>query len=110
MRALGYNTLLIQIHFIYYRRFFAGVAGVLFAYEMRFAIPELLGIQYSFLGQIMLILGGAGTLFGAAIGGLLIALLEHITSLIAPTRWPLIMGILYVIAIMFFGGIGCLSH
>ena len=37
---------------------------MLFVYEMRFTIPELFGIQYSFMGQLMIILGGAGTIFG----------------------------------------------
>jgi branched-chain amino acid transport system permease protein len=104
MQALGYNSWLYKYISFVIAGFFAGMGGVLFAYEMRFTLPDLFGIQYSFLGQIMIILGGAGTLFGAAIGGLVIAFLEHITSLIVPMRWPLIMGILYVGTSMFFRG------
>jgi branched-chain amino acid transport system permease protein len=54
------------------------------------------------MGQLMVILGGEGTILGPAIGALLIVLVELIISLIAPVRWPLAMGIIYIITIMVF--------
>jgi len=104
MHALGYNTYLYKYVAYIVAGFFAGVGGVLFVYEMRFAVPDLMGIQYSFMGVIMVILGGAGTIFGPAIGGLLMVLLEFFSSLIAPVRWPLIMGVIFVAAMMLFRG------
>lgn len=104
MRALGYNTWLYKYISYIIGGSFAGFGGVFFVYAMRFTIPELFGIQYSFMGQLMVILGGAGTIFGPAIGALLIVLAELIISLIAPVRWPLIMGLIFVVTIMFFRG------
>jgi branched-chain amino acid transport system permease protein len=52
----------------------------------------------------MIILGGAGTIFGPVIGALLIVLAEVIISFVAPVRWPLILGVVYVVTIMFFRG------
>lgn len=104
MRTLGYNTWLYKYIASIIAGFFAGLGGVLFVYEMRFATPELLGIQYSFMGQLMVIIGGPGTIFGPVIGVLLIVLAEVIISLIASSRWPLILGVIYVTTILFFRG------
>lgn len=104
MRALGYNTWLYKYLSFVIAGLFAGIGGVFFVYEMRFSMPDLLGLNYSYLGQVMVILGGAGTIFGAVIGAFLISLVELIMSLYAPMRWPLIMGIILVVIIMFFRG------
>jgi branched-chain amino acid transport system permease protein len=49
----------------------------------------------------MLILGGSGSLFGPGIGAGIIVLLENIVSGLT-VRWSLILGIVYVVVIMFF--------
>ncbi len=104
MRALGYNTWLYKYIAYILAGLFAGVGGVLFVYEMRFTTPELVGIQYSVMAIMAVIFGGAGTIFGPAIGGMLMVIVEFLMSLIAPARWPLIMGTIFVITIMFFRG------
>ncbi len=104
MRALGYNTLLYKYVAYILAGLFAGLGGVLFAYVMGFTVPELFGIQYSFMGQLMIILGGAGTIFGPVLGALIIVFLELLISLIAPVRWPLILGVFFVTIIMFYRG------
>jgi len=52
-------------------------------------------------GLLMVILGGAGTLWGPALGAAIITLSEHIISAHID-RWIMILGIVYVISIMFF--------
>jgi branched-chain amino acid transport system permease protein len=49
----------------------------------------------------MLILGGSGSLFGPATGAALIVLLQNIISGLTQ-RWSLVMGIIYVAAVMLF--------
>ncbi len=109
MRALGYNTWLYQYIAYIIAGFFGGVGGVFFVYSMRFTVPELFGIQYSFLGNLMVILGGAGTIFGPAVGAFVMVFMELIVSLVAPARWPLIFGAILVITIMLFRG-GVMPH
>jgi branched-chain amino acid transport system permease protein len=104
MQALGYDTWRYKYLSFVIAGLFAGVGGVFFVYEMRFSMPDLLGLNYSYLGQVMVILGGAGTIFGAVIGAFLMSVVELIMSLYAPMRWPLIMGITLVVIIMFFRG------
>jgi len=104
MRTLGYDTWLYKYIAYIIAGFFAGVGGIFFVYEMRFTCPETLGVQYSFIASLMVILGGAGTIFGSAIGALLMVYAELIISLFAPVRWPLIMGSIFVVTIMFLRG------
>ena len=104
MRTLGYNVWLYKYVAYIIGGAFAGLGGVLFAYVMGFTVPELFGLQYSFMGQLMIILGGVGTIFGPVIGTLIIVFLELVISLIAPVRWPLILGSIFVVIIMFFRG------
>ncbi len=87
--------------------FFAGVAGVLFAPLYKIMVPTHLGLTTSASVMLMVIIGGAGTLFGPAIGAALIVLLEHFASIYTPERWPLILGVVFVICVLFMrGGFG----
>ena len=77
------------------------MSGVLFLFYNRFVGPSDLGIVPSAKGLLMVILGGAGTLWGAALGALIITLLEHIASAHID-RWIMLLGVIYVTVIMFF--------
>jgi len=49
----------------------------------------------------MAIIGGVGTFFGPVIGAAVIIFVELFASIMTPGRWPLILGGLFVLAIMF---------
>ena len=104
MRALGYNTWLFKYIAFVISGAFAGIAGVLFAYYSRALIPMHLGITTSTLVMLMVIIGSDRAFFGPAVGALVIVFLEHYSSLYAPERWPLILGSIFVIAVMFLRG------
>jgi branched-chain amino acid transport system permease protein len=48
----------------------------------------------------MVILGGAGTLLGPAIGAAIIVMLENLISIFTE-RWVLVLGTIYVIVTLF---------
>ena len=104
MRALGYNTWLYQYMAFIIGGLFAGLAGVLFAYQSGVIAPWHLGVTISTLAMLMCIIGGLGTLWGPVIGALMIILVEYFTSIWVPERWPLILGAVFVIAVMFLRG------
>ncbi len=104
MRALGYNTWLYKYVAFIIAGLFAGVGGVLFAHWNMLISPRHLGIVTSALGLFYVIIGGAGTLFGPVIGAAVVILLEFYSSLYTPERWPLILGALFVIIVMFLRG------
>ncbi len=100
MQALGYNVWLYQWLAFTLAAGFAGLAGALYAYFNRFVGPEYLHVIQSAEALIMVILGGAGTLVGPAIGAALIVYLEDFVSSLTE-RWVLVLGIIYVLVTLF---------
>ena len=89
---------------------FAGVAGMLFAYNRGIVLASYFDIRYSALAFLMVIIGGTGTIFGAIVGALLITLLEYYASLITPDRWPLVLGAAFDLAGMYArAGVGVIA-
>ena len=107
MRALGYNTWLYKYLAFIIGGLFAGVAGVLFGHFTGIIAPVHVGVMTSTLVMLMIILGGASMVFGPVLGAAVVVLLEQISSIYTPERWPLILGAVFVLAVMFLrGGIG----
>lgn len=102
MRVLGYNVWFFKYLAYIISGTFAGVAGVLFAYFNRFISPAQFSIGTSFLPMVMAIIGGRGTLYGAVIGAAIVVFVEYFASLFTPERWPLILGAIFVVSIMYF--------
>ena len=101
MRVLGYNTHLYRYLAYIIGGAFAGISGVLFAYQNGFMVPTAFGALTSALGVLMVVIGGKGTLYGPAIGAAVIILLEFFSSTLTPERWPLILGGAFVISVMY---------
>lgn len=81
----------------------AGLAGALQANYARFVSPDMLHWTKSGELMMMVILGGAGTLFGPFYGAAALILLE--TVLAAWTeRWMVILGPILILIILFFRG------
>ena len=107
MQCLGYNTWAHKYVAFIIAGLFAGVAGVLFGPFYGIMVPEHLGLPNSAMAMLMVIIGGAGTLFGPVIGAGLIIFLEYFASIYSPERWPLILGCVFVICVLFMrGGFG----
>ncbi len=101
MTALGYHVSLYKYVAFVIAAGFASVAGVLFVFYNRFVGPSDLGIVLSAKGLLMVILGGAGTLWGPAFGAVMITLMENLISAFTG-RWVMVLGVIYVLVIMFF--------
>ncbi|MBI2315676.1 MAG: branched-chain amino acid ABC transporter permease, partial [Betaproteobacteria bacterium] len=107
MRCLGYNTWRHKYLIFVVAGFFAGIAGTLFASYSGLMAPEHLGVKTSTLAMLMVIIGGDRMFWGPALGAAVVVLIEHYASLYVPARWPLILGGVFVAAVMFLrGGIG----
>jgi branched-chain amino acid transport system permease protein len=95
MYSLGYNVWLQRYLAFILSGTFAGVAGVLLAYYNGFVSPEVLHLVTSAEVLIMVILGGAGTLFGPAIGAGIITLVKMFVSGYTE-HWMIILGMIYI--------------
>lgn len=86
----------------------AGVAGALLAQTTQFVSVETLSFERSAEVLIILILGGAGYLYGGLIGAVVYMVLhDHLASL-SPQYWMLGLGIV-LIAVALFGGGGLMG-
>lgn len=100
MASLGYNVWLYKFLAFVIAGTVGGVAGMLSAYHIGYVSPADLSILLSAKVMLMVILGGAGTLIGPALGAALIVLLENFVS--AQTeRWTFILGAIYVSVVLF---------
>ena len=79
---------------------FAGLAGCLYVYLNGFVGPDYVFVTRSAEALLMVILGGAGTLVGPAIGAGLITLFENVVSAYTQ-RWLMMLGAVYVLVTLF---------
>lgn len=96
MLALGYDAWLYKYLAFVLASSFAGLAGAMYAYYNKFVGIDYLHVVRSAEALLMVILGGAGTLVGPAIGAALIVLLENVISNYTQ-RWLLVLGAIYVV-------------
>lgn len=104
MKVLGYNTWLYKYLAFIIAGLFASIGGILYAWDKAFVAAVTAGSDYSIMAMVMVIIGGAGTLWGAIIGSTILVLAQHYVSLVIPARWPLIQGIIFLITVLFFRG------
>jgi branched-chain amino acid transport system permease protein len=100
MDCLGYNVWLHKYVAMLIAGGVAGIAGILFAYYHGFVSPAELSLVVSAEGLLMVIVGGAGTLFGPALGAGVVVFLRNIVSAYTE-RWLLVLGLIYVLVVLF---------
>jgi branched-chain amino acid transport system permease protein len=107
MRILGYNTWLHKYLAFVIAGGFGGLAGVLWAHANGQVSPEDVVLTTSVDALLMVILGGAGTLVGGAIGaGIVVFMREYLSTLVP--WWQYALGGVYVLTILYLPG-GVLS-
>jgi len=99
MKSLGFNTWLHCYLSFIVSGFFASVAGILWAYYNGFVSPTYLDLTASSELFLMVTLGGPSTLIGPVLGAGAIVLLKNVMSAYT-ARWLLILGIVYIVAIL----------
>ena len=82
----------------------AGVAGALLAQTTQFVGLDTLGFARSADLMIMLILGGAGYLYGALIGAAVFMVLQDYLANLDPVYWQFWLGLLLVLIVLFARG------
>ena len=82
----------------------AGAAGALLAQTTQFVGLEVLGFPRSAELLIMLVLGGAGRLYGALVGPAVFMVAQNVLSDINPVYWQFWIGLLLVVIVLFAKG------
>jgi branched-chain amino acid transport system permease protein len=82
----------------------AGVAGALLAQTTQFVGLSTLGFERSGSIVIMLVLGGAGRLYGAFVGAAVYMIAQDQLAEVAPEFWNFWIGLLLVLIVLFARG------
>src|SRR5690348_10740491 len=100
MQILGYNTWLHKYVAFIIAGGFGGLAGVLWAQTNGHVSPETVVLTTSVDALLMVVLGGAGTLVGGAIGAAIVFGLREYLSTLVPW-WQYVLGGVYVLTILY---------
>jgi branched-chain amino acid transport system permease protein len=130
MASLGYDVPLHLFIGFTASGFFAGAAGVMYAFLNNFVSPSTVALEQSVEALLMAIVGGIGTLFGAFAGAATIILLQNtftpllttiadavgvLGAYIGPAtvgllqstlrayseRWPTVLGLVFIVVMIF---------
>ncbi len=110
MEALGYNTWLYKYICFIISGVFAGIAGMFMAEWNSLAHPQFLSLRQSTYAVLIVLLGGAGTLYGPIVGSGVLVGLEYGGQMISPERWPIMIGALFIISALFLRRTGILPR
>ncbi len=119
--AIGYRTVVYRTMASVLSALFATLAGVLLALWLRYNGPDTT-LSFEIMLDVLLIvvIGGMGTIYGAVIGSVLLVLAQNylqdlmklgasavegipvLAQIIAPDRWLLWLGILFVLSVYYF--------
>ena len=119
--ALGYRTVVYRTAANCLAAVVAALAGVLYALWQAYAGPNtLLSFELMMDILLMVVIGGMGTMYGAAIGATLLLLAQNylqtlmegasaaaagiplLPQLLHPDRWLLWLGVLFILSVYFF--------
>jgi branched-chain amino acid transport system permease protein len=79
----------------------AGVGGALTAMTTGVVGLDSVGFERSAEALVMLVLGGAGNLWGALTGAIIFQVFEHIVSATNPFHWMTLVGLLLILIVVF---------
>lgn len=96
MRALGYPTALYKYAVFVLAGGVAGVAGSLLVAQQRLVTPADLGFLTSSFALLAVVIGGAGSLWGAAVGAAVVVLVRETLGPSLDGHGPLVLGLVFV--------------
>ena len=100
MQIFGYNTWLHKYIAFVIAGGFGGLGGVLWAHTNGHVSPETVVLTTSVDALLMVVLGGAGTLVGGALGSAIVFGLREYLSTLVPW-WQYVLGGVYVLTILY---------
>jgi branched-chain amino acid transport system permease protein len=100
-RAIGYPVERFKIVAVMLSGLFAGVAGVLYAVQNKFAAPDFVFFLISGETVIFNVMGGVGTLVGPVAGAAFFLVLREAISRYSPEYYLIPVGIIFTLMVIF---------
>jgi branched-chain amino acid transport system permease protein len=104
-RACGVKVTLLKSQCFVIAAFVAGLAGSLYAHQVRYLAPTDFTFWKSVEILIMVVIGGMGSLFGAVLGAAVVVLVPEVLREVGDYRMLIFGGILMVVMLFGEGGI-----
>ena len=95
MNALGFHVWAIRFWACMFSGLLTAIAGILFVYYTQFISPQAVDLTSSAEVLLMVIAGGAGTLFGPIVGAALVVIVKSVVSGFIE-RWNMLLGAIFV--------------
>ncbi len=99
MRSLGYSPFRYKYAAFVLAGAFAGLAGGLFALQVRLVTPSEAGFATGALALLAVVLGGAGSLWGPVLGAAVVVLVRDALGPTLDGHGPLVLGVVFVVAV-----------
>ena len=80
---------------------FAALGGILSASFNSFVSPSDMDLQLSFAIMLMVIVGGAGYIYGAVVGAVIVTVLQYELSVYIEDWWLVVLGLVYMVTAVF---------
>jgi branched-chain amino acid transport system permease protein len=103
MRFLGYDTALSRLILFTFTGAVAGLAGAFYTLHFQFVSVSAISLDMVTAVLLMTFVGGTGTFWGPILGAFAYIILQNYLSDITD-RWPLIMGVIFVLMVLFTPG------
>lgn len=103
-KASGLSVTLLKSQCFIIAAFVAGLAGSLYAHEVRYLAPDDFSFWKSIEFLFMVVIGGVGSLFGAVLGAAFIVILPELLRSIGDYRMVVFGGL--IVVFMLFGQTG----
>ena len=100
-QMIGYNTFVYKLLAVTLSGVMAALAGLMNALWNLNATPDVLSVETTISALLMTIIGGVGTLAGPILGAGVLQLLGYWLNDTFGPRWPLIIGAIYVLLVLF---------
>lgn len=102
--ALGYSTSWYKTAAFSLSGALAAFAGALYATDVNFVSPSLASVGFSTDVVVWVALGGRGSLLGGFLGAMVVGAASNALSAVIPAYWRLIVGLVFILVILFFKG------
>ena len=99
-RATGINVTKYKLMVFTVAAFFAGIAGVLFAFTQNKVQPTTFDYNYSIEILVMVVLGGMGSVYGSMISAVLITYLNEQLQIVLTGDLAVLRGLLYALVMI----------
>jgi branched-chain amino acid transport system permease protein len=100
MQFIGYNPAVSRMILFTLTAFFAGLSGSFYALFFKFVGVDAIGIDMTTTALLMTFIGGTKHFFGPVLGAGFYIYFQNFLSNVTD-RWPLFMGLLFVLLVLF---------